>query len=62
MQVLTCTGFRAFGHYNIEGVGYATIQDVLLGGRALKQTRSVCFRASRPQWARQFSWRVIFAG
>jgi chloride channel protein, CIC family len=24
--------FRAFGHYYVEGVGYATIQDVLLGG------------------------------
>jgi chloride channel protein, CIC family len=24
--------FRTFGHYYVEGVGYATIQDVLLGG------------------------------
>ena len=24
--------FRFTGHYQIEGVGYATIQDVLLGG------------------------------
>jgi chloride channel protein, CIC family len=24
--------FQAFGHYYVEGVGYATIQDVLLGG------------------------------
>jgi CIC family chloride channel protein len=24
--------FQAFGHYFVEGVGYATIQDVLLGG------------------------------
>jgi len=24
--------FRAFGHYYVEGVGYATIQDILLGG------------------------------
>jgi hypothetical protein len=23
---------RAFGHYYVEGVGYATVQDVLLGG------------------------------
>ncbi len=26
--------FQAFGHYYVEGVGYATIQDVLLGGLA----------------------------
>jgi len=24
--------FRAFGHYYVEGVGYATVQDLLLGG------------------------------
>ena len=24
--------FRTFGHYYVEGVGYATVQDVLLGG------------------------------
>ena len=23
---------KAFGHYYVEGVGYATVQDVLLGG------------------------------
>ncbi|MBV8813173.1 MAG: chloride channel protein, partial [Verrucomicrobia bacterium] len=26
--------FQAFGHYYVEGVGYATIQDVILGGIA----------------------------
>jgi CIC family chloride channel protein len=24
--------FRTFGHYYVEGVGYATVQDVLVGG------------------------------
>lgn len=27
--------FQGFGHYYVEGVGYATIQDVLLGGLAM---------------------------
>jgi CIC family chloride channel protein len=30
--VLFYTLFQTFGHYYVEGVGYATIQDVLLGG------------------------------
>jgi chloride channel protein, CIC family len=30
--VIIYTLFRMFGHYYVEGVGYATIQDVLLGG------------------------------
>jgi chloride channel protein, CIC family len=30
--ILFYTLFQTFGHYYVEGVGYATIQDVLLGG------------------------------
>lgn len=32
--VLIYALFRGFGHYYVEGVGYSTIQDVLLGGLA----------------------------
>jgi CIC family chloride channel protein len=32
--LMICALFQAFGHYYVEGVGYATIQDVLLGGLA----------------------------
>jgi chloride channel protein, CIC family len=32
--VMICALFQGFGHFYVEGVGYATIQDVLLGGLA----------------------------
>jgi chloride channel protein, CIC family len=37
------TLFRTFGHYYVEGVGYATIQDVLLGGLAAAPLLALLF-------------------
>ena len=37
--------FRFSGHYHVEGVGYATIQDVLLGGLAAAPFLAVLFAA-----------------
>jgi CIC family chloride channel protein len=35
--------FQSFGHYYVEGVGYATIQDVLLGGLAAAPLLALLF-------------------
>src|SRR6516164_3744733 len=35
--------FRTFGHYYVEGVGYATVQDVSLGGLRTAPLLSLLF-------------------
>jgi hypothetical protein len=48
----------SFGEESLKTVCF----DSFILTQAFKWAWSACLKASNPQWARQFSWRAIFAG
>lgn len=43
--IMTYALFLAYGHYHVEGVGYSTIQDVLMGGLSLPAVLAILLAA-----------------